>query len=83
MATCRGQRRAVRVRETSSSAGDPELLARGSLDLVDRAGRCGVGRRVETVENLFGELGVERAAGERAEGDHPDQRALERADVER
>ena len=38
---------------------------------------------IEAGEDLVGELGGDRAAGERAEGDDADQRALERADVRR
>ena len=53
---------------------------RSLLDLLDRAAaRAQLG--IEAGEDLLGELGGDRPAGERAEGDDADQRALERADV--
>ena len=63
--------------------GEAEVLAGGGLDLGDRARARppAGGLRVEAVEHLVGELGGERPAGERAEGDDADQGALERAHV--
>ena len=49
------------------------------ISSTERRARPQVG--IEAGEDLLGELGGDRPAGERAEGDDADQRALERADV--
>ena len=63
---------------------DPEVAAGGGLDLADRvprgtrgSGRAGRGCRAPRSASSA----VSGPAGERAEGDDPDQRALERAHV--
>src|SRR5439155_20772460 len=63
---------------------DAEMRAGGRLDVSDQAppGDVAPGARgVQLVEYLGGELGGQRAPGERAVGDHANQSSLERADV--
>ena len=67
-----GEQRVHRDRRTPRrcAPGSPSRWAAARLELGIEAG-----------EDLAGELGGDGAAGEGAEGDHADQRALERADV--
>ena len=57
----------------------PRRCAAWMSSTVRGARGCELG--IEAGEDLVGELGGDRAAGERAEGDDADQGALERADV--
>ncbi len=83
IASCRGHAtRGVRAGERSSSRERPkseQAASWMSRTVLGRARRRRVG--VEVVEHFRGELGGQRAAGERAEGDDPDQSALERSHV--
>ena len=81
MATWRGQATgAARLVESSCSIETPNAShVRCWISLHGPA--CALGARVEAGEDLLGELGGDGPAGERAEGDDADQRALERAHV--
>ncbi len=87
MATCRGQAmRGVRAVERSSSVERPKCCAGGGLDLGDRARTPRPARRAGDrgwSRTSRASSAVERAPGQRAEGDDADQRALERAHVAR
>ena len=87
MATCRGQAtRAMRAVDERSSSGERPKCSQAAAWISAivrlRARRTGAAR-VEAVEDLPAELGGQRPAGQRAEGDDADQRSLERADVVR
>ena len=81
MATCRGQVTGVaRLAESSCSIETPKAAQVSSwMSRTEGGARAQVG--IEAGEHLLGERGGDRAAGERAERDDADQRALERADV--
>ena len=83
MATWRGQAmRGVRAVDRSSSGERPKCShAAAWISAIDALAAPAGGAGVEAVEHLGRELGGERPAGERAEGDDADQRALERAHV--
>ena len=75
-----GRRPAARLGETSSSSEmSKSWQMRRWISSTERAARAQV--RVEAAEHLLGERRRDRPAGQRAEGDDADQRALERADV--
>ena len=86
MATCRGQATrgaARRSRAAPRARGRSARTTAAWISAIELrlAPPGAAGARIERVEDLVGELGGERPAGQRAEGDDADQRALERADV--
>ena len=83
MATWRGQARLpARLAETRASTETPNASAVCSWISVTVVGAPAPAQLgIEAGEHLVGELGRDGAAGERAEGDHAHERALERAHV--